>query len=740
MPFIPENGFGFGYSFADNLHRLKIKKRDIGYGVTCNFIDYNLNYEVFEKYIKLNVSIANNSSYDFAADNVFFELAVNSYMENYPQWSDKFFPTLVRLENTHFYGYFMAPNGKVLAIAGEKPIASYNISYAHPSTPHLNNGHRIYNTSLVFYNNAESIDRLPNDLKILKKDDVYTNSIYLIPLDGVCDFEKTVSHIAKIPVISAEKYTLELNEKLNFNVISDSDYNFTVTFPGGKTIKNDLPILTEYGLYKIKVTTTDGKAAESSFFVRKSWDFYLYNAAKEAVNKPQKASTHTESWYGLFSLFLAEKYFDDAELFKTAHDCFNEIMPLMFDFENAVPTISPTRIQNTALFVSLLVDLYETNEKENLKYLKLASRFGDFLVSNQSSDGAYRNRKVHYTCVIYIAKSMMELVNAEKNSNDDYLISRAKTHYLSVKRAIDELAANLDNIDTEGELTFEDGMISCSALQIALFALTLPNNERKKYIDAAEYMIKIHSCLEQQYIPDCRMNGGSLRFWESQFDVMIHTNTFNSPHGWTAWTAYAYYYLYLLTGKKFYLIRLMNTICACAQLLSLDGELRWAFFSQPFVKAKTLVPDTTKPVKDGYKFVKLGNQAYRGKYVQREFKEEYVDMISGWYRIGNQLVNGGYSFCPLILPSGNKIVDNQGGCCDNDVHEIFKCIEETVMRKAFIHQNEDGSFLTYGCTFENNEFKTEDNVSNVVYSVKNNIVALINGKHYNLNSFGTLKL
>lgn len=42
-------------------------------------------------------------------------------------------------------------------------------------------------------------------------------------------------------------------------------------------------------------------------------------------------------------------------------------------------------------------------------------------------------------------------------------------------------------------------------------------------------------------------------------------------------------------------------------------------------------------------------------------------------------------------------MDNQGGCCDNDVHEIFKCIEECVLRKAFIYENEDGSFLTYGC-------------------------------------------
>ena len=48
-------------------------------------------------------------------------------------------------------------------------------------------------------------------------------------------------------------------------------------------------------------------------------------------------------------------------------------------------------------------------------------------------------------------------------------------------------------------------------------------------------------------------------------------------------------------------------------------------------------------------------------------------------------------------------VDNQGGCCDNDVHEIFKCMDETVLGKAFVYENEDGSFLTYSCSVSREE-------------------------------------
>jgi hypothetical protein len=63
-------------------------------------------------------------------------------------------------------------------------------------------------------------------------------------------------------------------------------------------------------------------------------------------------------------------------------------------------------------------------------------------------------------------------------------------------------------------------------------------------------------------------------------------------------------------------------------------------------------------------------------------------------------------------------VDNQGGCCDNDVHEIFKCLEETVLRKAFAHKNEDGTFLTYGCkvVLENGEYciLPDENVTQII--------------------------
>ena len=241
-------------------------------------------------------------------------------------------------------------------------------------------------------------------------------------------------------------------------------------------------------------------------------------------------------------------------------------------------------------------------------------------------------------------------------------------------------------------------MISCSALQIGAFALTLPEEERAPYIRAAEYMMQIHSCLEQQLIPDARCNGASLRYWEAQYDVMFRINMLNSPHGWTGFTGYAKYYLYLLTGKREYLVSLMNLVGSCMQLIDENGDLRWSYCSQPYIRGRRFVPDLTKEVKDGYRFVETKEKAYRGKYIIDEVCEGYIPMISNWYRVGEQKVVGGYEFCPLIMDGyRDEKADRQGGCCDNDVHEVFKCMEETVLKKAYLYENEDGTFLCYGC-------------------------------------------
>ena len=351
---------------------------------------------------------------------------------------------------------------------------------------------------------------------------------------------------------------------------------------------------------------------------RMPWSWYATQARANAVAKPQKASTHTESWYGLFSGYIARRYFPDSALDTAIDAKFAELAPLMYDLNKMVPKFQ--RIQNDACWASLLVDRYEaTGDRHSLEF---AAALADYLIANQSPDGAYRNGKAHYTCVVYIAKSVMEVMAAEQPlaEKDPVWRTRYDRHAASVRRAVDDLAERLDNIGTEGEATYEDGMIACAYTQLAMYALLQTDSGlRQKYLEAAKKVSSGHRCLSQIVIPDCRMNGGSLRYWESQYDIMTYPNMMNSPHGWSAWRLYGLWYLYQLTGEKEYLRQAMNGLGSCVQLIDFKtGDLRWGFVPDPCVQARVFEQDPVHPGK--------------GVWNQRVIGEQYLPMISGWYR------------------------------------------------------------------------------------------------------------
>lgn len=679
IPFNPD----FGPKFVVDGENVRLNGENGRYCGSIGDVFFCLEYKAFDEYCVITAKIKNLGKKAFRPCCLELPLGIDTYMGEYPERNEKVFPTMLRCEKTHFYGYFSKPNGEITAVACPDAIKAYNLKY-NEIRPEIY-GHRIHTASLILMGSMKLPERYPSGFSSLDAWEELVRDIFFIPVpNGLSALAEKVSKICKIPIIASEKYTVSKGEKIELDVTCTEKYNVKIFDPEGSVCQGTAE---KNGIYKTVVSTESGKTAEACFFCRKDWSYYLKTASQNVVKKPQHACTHAEGWYGYFSAYLCLKHFPNVDFEEKIDASFEEVLPLMFDFEKCEPLCLPERVQNTSTLISLLVDKYEANKSKNKKWLITASRFGDWLTERQTEDGAYRRKNIHYTCVIYPAKSMLELSNAEREAG---MLKEAERHFESAKRAVDDLVERLDNISTEGEQTLEEGMISCSALQIALFALSLPMNERKKYIAAAEHMDKIHRSLELLMLPDCRSNGASVRFWEGQYDVMILGNFINSPHGWTAWTAYAKYYLYLLTGKIEYLKQLFNTLGSCVQLIGDNGDLRWAFALDPYIKAKRLRPDTKSPIKDGYKTVNLSEPAFLGSFEKEIIGEEYIDMISGWYRNGEQLLTGGFYGCPLFLKNETLKVDNQGGACDNDVHEIFKCVEETVLKKIFVYETAEG--------------------------------------------------
>jgi len=64
-------------------------------------------------------------------------------------------------------------------------------------------------------------------------------------------------------------------------------------------------------------------------------------------------------------------------------------------------------------------------------------------------------------------------------------------------------------------------------------------------------------------------------------------------------------------------------------------------------------------------------------------------MISNWWLAPANEITGGYW--------------GQGGCCDNDVHEVFKALEEVALTSAYVLERENGEVVGWNCKIKLND-------------------------------------
>ena len=669
----------------------------LSYRSTIDQVECRLTYQSWKGQPALKVTLENKGNVPFQPTKAGLKLGIDTYMDKYPDWFGKYFPTLMRNEKTHFYGYLQTPAGHALGIVSPQPVASwsvaYNLGYQDPP-PHWFMGHRIESLNLDLMNALPLPERNPQDLWMLKQGEIKSWTIVLMDINPLGEFEHVIHKATGIPMISIDRTTYVPGETASFEVLSGSKDVKVLDDKGqelkvnirtqGEGVKQVSCVLPDVGLYTVRVRD-NGKETEGILSVHHDWKWTMEQARRNALKYHQKATSHIESWYGFHSSFIAAQYFPDKQLDKALRDRFDYLFGLLHDQQKMEPKYHASRIQNTSGTIGLLVDKYQAYG--DIADLQKASRLADWLMNNwQREDGAYVNHHIIYTSVIYVAKSMLELtlVERELGKKNTVWAETAERHYQSAKRAIDQLVASQGDFETEGELTFEDGMISCSALQIGMLGLMQKDEKvRKHYTDAMLQILESHDCLTQLRVPDARRRGGTMRYWEAQYDVQMLPNMFNSPHGWSGWRGYATYYAYLLTGEERWLKETYNAMGAFSHLIDYrTGNLRWAFVVDPYLKVKQACSADTHVTQDSLSF---GNP-HPELYDTREFiiGEQYVNMVSDWQTINTQ---------------------------DNDVHEVFKCIAESMLTNAFIVERPDGSVVGYNCTIEKqgNKLKVKAN-------------------------------
>lgn len=633
----------------------------------------SISYGIEQGALAATVTVANKGKTIATPDSLDLTLGIDTCMISHPQWNTKHFPTFLRCEKTHFWGYAMSPEGSILGIFSPDAVPSWSLNYN-------NGGHRINGINLNLLVGGPLPARSPQTSNELKPGEQRTWKIYLVPVPSLKEVPAYAARYTGASYLTADRYTVEPGEQINLHLTGNGTAKIAAQHNGADialpstedgTIHWQAP--KEPGFYRITVENGKGKTSEAVVTVRHPWSWYMDGSRTWTVKAKQKAGSHVEGWYGFFPSFKWRHLNPDKELDAQIDKDFNELFPTMYDYATMKPTAPalPHRIQNHACAASLFMERYRITG--DIQDLERAAKLCDFILATQKPDGAYRSGRTHYTCVIYPAKSIMEVMLAEQELAHTSPVwkERFERHRDSVRKAVDELALHLDNIETEGEMTFEDGMISCSYTQLAAWArhFALPE-ERAKYIEAAEKLVEKHRCLSQLVQPDSRMNNSSLRFWESQYDVLWCKNMIGSPHGWTAWRLYGLFDLYRLTGKTDYLQQAMNGLGACANLLNPEtGELAWAFMVDPRIHTDVFKPDPANPGK-GIRSVEVVG-------------ETYIPMISQWWKAPYATPVFGYNY--------HYGVDHQGGSCDNDVHEIFKCLAEHALQTTWLILDEQGN-------------------------------------------------
>ena len=682
------------------------KEEGFRFAGTQDNVRRTLEYSLDGDRLLIKVALKNEGSKAYQPKEARFVLGIDCSMIKYPDWNENYFPTLLRCEKTHFWGYFMTPRGKILTIGCKEPVASYHINYDRTVRGQGDGQVLIYSVSLDFLHALPLPPRHPQDLTSLAPGEERHWTVVLEPAKTLEEVKPLLAKSIGAPMVAIERQTVAPGETTRMRVWSASPVSASWQKPDGTKSKLDLKAAAsgewvaqlapgnELGLYTVQVVDAGQRQAEASVAVRQPWSWCMNQARKESLHHKQYASSHLEQWLGLTTGALARRHMPDAELDKQTDQRLREILACQWDLEKkTVKNIAhySRHLPNTAQMAGLLAYRYLADKDPY--WLNLASGFADNCILQQSPAGNFRD----YTSVFYPVKSILLVAQIEKNVEgfqDAY-----KRHYESARKAMDYLVASKDNLTTEGGHTFEDCMIASSGMQLGLFALLQTDPvQRKKYADASRYMLKAHRCLEQLLIPDARMNGATLRFWEAQYDVLARgaMNMMDSPHGWSAWLIPGLWYQYLLTGDEQWLRKTMNALGSCAQLIdSKTGELRWGFVPDPYREVTLLEPNPENPK--------------RGKRVNHIIGESYLPMIPAFHFPDKEPISGN---SPEV-----------GWTCCNDVHEVFIAMEEVALTSAYVIEHPDGSWSTYNCkaTVDADGLLTVDPAESVVSRVHLNL-------------------
>ena len=196
----------------------RVKSGTNEFALTLDGIVYSLAYAVKDGRLEVVAGIQNKSGKVFAPQRALVNFGVDTEMVKFPDWNERFFPTLLRCEKTHFWGYFMRPDGMILGVASPDPVVSWANGYN-------DGGHRMFTSCLDFINTAPQPARHPNVPQTLAPGESRQWRVFLVPLDKLTEVQPTLAKVAGIPMITLDRPTVEEGQPVDGIVTSPAAVN-----------------------------------------------------------------------------------------------------------------------------------------------------------------------------------------------------------------------------------------------------------------------------------------------------------------------------------------------------------------------------------------------------------------------------------------------------------------------------------------------------------------------------------
>lgn len=171
---------------------------------------------------------------------------------------------------------------------------------------------------------------------------------------------------------------------------------------------------------------------------------------------------------------------------------------------------------------------------EDLKNLTL-----HFISDHMTEDGCILCQNGPYStpvdyCTVH--PGLASLLRALEVLEQEGLTEAAETVEQMSRKLADYVCVRGLGFPTEGEPCTEDGSMACTVISLLMAYEAL--GQESRYLEQAKSILDAHKMLEL-VSADCRMNGSSIRFWETQYESRDWGPSINAGHGWTIWTAEA---------------------------------------------------------------------------------------------------------------------------------------------------------------------------------------------------------